>query len=45
MSTVNAVAGIVDWSGAGILARYGKIQITAACHVALNLSDNMNRNP
>jgi hypothetical protein len=36
----------VDWNGAGIYARDGKVQITGACTLAgLNLIDNTNLNP
>ena len=45
MSAVGSDAGNVDWTGAGALARDSKVQITGACGVALNLSDNINPNP
>jgi len=45
MSAVASDAGNVDWTGAGALARDGKVQITGACGVGLVLSDNINANP
>jgi hypothetical protein len=46
MSAVPSDAGNVDWTGAGALARDGKVQITGACTPGgLNVSDNINPNP
>jgi hypothetical protein len=42
MSAAPSDAGNVDWNGAGIYGRDGKVQITGA---ACALNDNINLNP
>ena len=44
MSALATDAGNVDWTGAGIYGRDGKVQITGTCGT-LTLSDNVNANP
>jgi prepilin-type N-terminal cleavage/methylation domain-containing protein len=44
MSAVLTDAGNVDWIGAGIYGRDGRVQITGTC-ATLTLSDNTNPNP
>jgi hypothetical protein len=45
MSAVPTDAGNIDWNGAGIYGRDGKVQITGTCAATLTLSDNINPNP
>jgi len=45
MSAVSSDAGNVDWNGAGIYGRDGRVQITGTCATTLTLSDNTNSTP
>ena len=45
MSAVPSDAGNVDWNGAGIYGRDGRVQITGTCAATLTLSDNTNPTP
>lgn len=45
MSAVLTDAGNVDWIGAGIYGRDGRVQITGTCATTLTLSDNTNSTP
>jgi prepilin-type N-terminal cleavage/methylation domain-containing protein len=45
MSAAPSDAGNVDWNGAGIYGRDGRVQITGTCATTLTLSDNTNPAP